>query len=257
LKCILLHENEEIRSLGQRFLSPFFNTTLGQIYGKLLSQADAIVFVSRYQRDKIVENMPHVLAKSHVVYNPVPVFEEEAAEGQDYGFYGGYSALKGFNVLLRALRNLAKPVKVHIAGKMEKAFRSDSLLLTYHGWLGPFAYRKLLKNTIATIFASICPEPSPYVIVESMLFGKVVIASAIGGVPEITDGAPGVLLFPPGDSVSLAKRIEQVESMGRDELFMLGRLNRDFVQRRFRNNETIDEFMEILNKVVGQAWKFR
>jgi len=250
LKCILLHENEEVRSLGQRFLSPLFNATLGQIYGKLLSQADAIVFVSNCQRDTIVGHMPHISDKSFVIYNPVPAVDEDEVMGQDYGFYGGYSVLKGFYVLLKALGNLSEPVKVHIAGRMEEVFRVDNQWLTYHGWLEPVAYRELLKNTIATIFPSICPEPGPYVIVESMLFGKVVIASAIGGVSEITNGAPGVLLFPPGDSVSLAERIEQVESMDKNDLFALGRRNRDFARRRFRNDETIDKFVGILNKVV-------
>lgn len=249
LKCIQLHDNEKVRSLGQRFLSPFFNTTLGQIYGKLLSQADAILFVSNYQQEEVIKKMPHIFDRSHVVYNPVPFFEEEEKGRKDYGFYGGNGALKGYPVLLEALRNLAKPVKVHVAGRMKKGFKIESPLLTYHGWLSPLAYLELLKSTIATIFPSICPETFSYVVVESMLFGNVVIGSAIGGVPEITKGAPGVLLFPAGDSCLLAERIEQVESMGRDALFGLGRGNRDFARHRFRNDETIDGFIRILNKV--------
>jgi len=180
LKCVLLHENEEVRNLGKRFLSPMLNTTFGQIYGKFLSQADAIVFVSKYQQETIVKHMPHISDKSHVVYNPVPVFQEDRVEGQDYGFYGGQSALKGFQVLLEALRNLAKPVKVHVTGKMGEKFRVDNSSLILHGWLSRLAYCDLLKRIITTIFPSIWPEPSPYVVVESMLSGKVVIASAIG-----------------------------------------------------------------------------
>jgi glycosyltransferase involved in cell wall biosynthesis len=250
LKCITLHENEKKRSLSEKFLSPLMNITLGQLYGKLLSEADAIAFVSKYQRDVIVEHMPHILDKSYVIYNPVPEVETDKVEGQDYGFYGGTSFLKGLHVLLEGLQRLGKPVKIHITGRTDKRLRINSPLLIYHGWLAPQTYQELIKRTIVTIFPSIWPEPSPYVVVESMLLGKVVIASAIGGVPEITKGAPGVFFFPAEDSSSLAERIEQVESMSKDALFELGQRNKDFARRRFRNDETIDEFVRILNRVV-------
>jgi glycosyltransferase involved in cell wall biosynthesis len=241
-----------VEKLESKFLSPLFNITLGQIYGKLLAETDAIVFVSNYQRDTITKLMPNISDKSYVIYNPIPSIEEEedGVEGQDYGFYGGTSILKGFQILLEGLRLLDKHVKVHVAGRTDERFMVNNSQLTYHGWLNSSAYYELIKRTKVTIFPSISPEPCPYVILESMLYGKLVIASEIGAIPEITKGAPGVFLFPAGDSVSLSKRVEQIELMDRDTLLELGRKNRDLIRHRFRNDKTIEGLLRIIDRVV-------
>jgi glycosyltransferase involved in cell wall biosynthesis len=250
LKCVLLHERKKATSLKQRILSMLLNVTLGQIYGKFLRQADAIIFVSNYQRNTVVERMPSISDKSYVLSNPVPAIDDDEVKGHDYGFYGGTSVLKGFKVLSEGLQKLSKHVKVHIAGTMDKRMMVSSSLLTYHGWLDPSAYRQLIKRTKATIFPSILPEPCPYVVVESMLYSKLIIASKIGGISEITGEAPGVFLFPAGNSMSLGERIEQVESMDRDTVLELGKKNREFVKRRFQNNKTTERLLQILNEVA-------
>ncbi len=57
------------------------------------------------------------------------------------------------------------------------------------------------------VHTSVRPEPFGRVILEGMLLGKPVVASAAGGVPElIHDGETG-FLTPPGDAASLANRL--------------------------------------------------
>jgi glycosyltransferase involved in cell wall biosynthesis len=51
-------------------------------------------------------------------------------------------------------------------------------------------------------------EPSPHVDVKSLLRGKLLVASRVGGIPEIVGGAPGVKLAPPGDVEALAEGLE-------------------------------------------------
>lgn len=56
-----------------------------------------------------------------------------------------------------------------------------------------------ISGAAAIIFPSICFENAPLAILESFMHGKPVVASDIGGIPElITDGIEGYL-FPPGD----------------------------------------------------------
>jgi len=56
-----------------------------------------------------------------------------------------------------------------------------------------------IAGAAVIIFPSICFENAPLAILESFMHGKPVVASDIGGIPElITDGFEGYL-FPPGD----------------------------------------------------------
>ena len=64
------------------------------------------------------------------------------------------------------------------------------------------------RHSLAGIVPSIWPDPCPTVAMEAMAVGKPVIASRIGGLPEIvTDGETGILVEP-GDSDALRTAIE-------------------------------------------------
>jgi glycosyltransferase involved in cell wall biosynthesis len=73
------------------------------------------------------------------------------------------------------------------------------------------------------IVPSMWPEPFGIVIIEAMSSGRPVIASRVGGIPDIIrDGEVG-LLVSPGDPVELRQAIERVlsdpvlrEKMGRE-----------------------------------------
>jgi glycosyltransferase involved in cell wall biosynthesis len=62
------------------------------------------------------------------------------------------------------------------------------------------------------VHASVRPEPFGRVILEGMLLGKPVVATAAGGVPElIRDGETGFLV-PPGDAAALAETLRRLLS---------------------------------------------
>ncbi len=53
-------------------------------------------------------------------------------------------------------------------------------------------------------------EPSPTVVMEAMALGKPVIATRVGGIPDIlTDGENG-LLVPPGDALALRQAMQRL-----------------------------------------------
>lgn len=60
------------------------------------------------------------------------------------------------------------------------------------------------------LHTSVAPEPFGRVIVEAMLAGKAVVASAAGGVRELVEDQVNGLLFPPGDPDALAIRVQRL-----------------------------------------------
>ena len=132
-------------------------------------------------------------------------------------FVGRITRQKGLPVLLRAARTLDPGAQLVLcAGQpdtpelaAEVTTLVEHLQETRSGviWLsGMLAKREVIQLlTHATAFA--CPslyEPLGIVNLEAMACGTAVVASRVGGIPEVVaDGETG-LLVPPGDPAALA-----------------------------------------------------
>ena len=92
-------------------------------------------------------------------------------------------------------------------------------------------------------------EPAPYVVVEALLRGRLFIASRVGGIPEITEGAPGVRFVEPGDVDGLAGALNWALSMDRSEAVELGLRNREYALRRFNNERAVKALVKVFESV--------
>jgi len=94
------------------------------------------------------------------------------------------------------------------------------------------------------VHASVRPEPFGRVILEGMLLGKPVVATAAGGVPElIEDGRTGYLV-PPGDARALASCLKSVLSdMG--AAVAVGERGRQWARGRFSLSRQVGEMKEV------------
>ncbi|NDJ16628.1 glycosyltransferase family 4 protein [Myxacorys almedinensis] len=68
----------------------------------------------------------------------------------------------------------------------------------------------LYQASDVTVLPSVWAEPFGRSIIESLACGTPVVASAIGGIPEILTGEFAAYLFAPGNAEALADRLEQV-----------------------------------------------
>ena len=158
-----------------------------------------------------------------VIPNPTPkyVSREERGVVSPNGpirflFVGQIEEHKGIGVLLNAVNNLSFPFELHIAGEgtevpsVVKKTKLDSRII-FHGFISLEHIRKLMRNCDCVVLPSMCYENSPTVIYESFQVGTPVIASKIGGIPElVTDGENG-LLVEPGNAVALADILTKFE----------------------------------------------
>jgi GT2 family glycosyltransferase/glycosyltransferase involved in cell wall biosynthesis len=127
------------------------------------------------------------------------------------GFLGSLMVSKGAHVLLEAIEKLPPgSVSLDLFGAPTSYHGDDG----YRGRLqpllnqpnvhahGPIAHEEVpaaLAGVDVLVVPSIWPENSPLVIHEAFLAGVPVIASRIGGIPELVEDGKNGLLFNPGD----------------------------------------------------------
>jgi len=202
-----------------------------------IRSATAVIAVSNGMKADILVTYPEVSPdRVHVIHNgidaslyrPDPGREVLDRYGIDPGrpsvvFVGRVTRQKGLPVLLRAAQRLdAAAQLVLCAGQADTAELQDEVtglverlranrdgVILIPGMLAKTEVIQILSH--ATVF--VCPseyEPLGIVNLEAMACGCAVVASAVGGIPEVVaDGVTG-LLVPPGDDASLAEAVNRV-----------------------------------------------
>ena len=259
-RCVWLYERLHQRDLTRSAGSLTLNSLFGAYFAKLLNYVDALVFVSNAHRDLSLSHLTCILdttPKSYVIHNPIPEIHYIPPNGSNVGYFGGLSPLKGFHILMKAwLRVWRRYPDVRLfATKMAKLANSSILrkvnVITYDK-LSSDEFNRLLSGIGIVVFPSIWQEPLPYVVIESLLYGKLLIASRVGGVPEIVDNVPGVKLIPPGDVDAFADALDWALSMDRKDIIELGLKNREYALRKFDNERTVRELIRIFEKVLSR-----
>jgi len=131
-------------------------------------------------------------------------------------FLGRVQSHKGIEVLIRAFRRLEDPsLRLHVAGAgpsldASKALAADDDRIRFYGFVSGETRRALIENADALVLPSLWPDNYPVSIQEAFQAGPVVIASRVGGIPEmVRDGVNG-LLVEPGDEPGIAAAIERL-----------------------------------------------
>jgi glycosyltransferase involved in cell wall biosynthesis len=186
--------------------------------------ADVIVFQSSYDRGDFVGRVPAARARSVVIGGNIgaPRFKPEhegsnrSTELRSLVFVGTLGVRKGLRYLLEALAILAERgvviPRLAVLGSgaaldSHRAFlRTRGLAdrVEFHGRVpDPFSYLAAADlMVVPSIFDSY-----PDAVLEALHVGVPVIASAVGGIPDMLRSAE--LLFPPRDAQAIADRIER------------------------------------------------
>ena len=95
-------------------------------------------------------------------------------------------------------------------------------------------------------------EGLPLVLLEALVRLRPVVASAVGGVPEVVeDGVSGVLV-PPGDVAALAEALEQLHRKP-DRAYRLGRTGGERVRAAYTWEAVVDGFEALYDEILGLA----
>jgi len=258
-KCIWRYEAQR-RNFSEAFLSTTLNSTIGGFFLRTLRLADAIIFVSEAQRRIFLELSSkkgvHISPeKTYVIYNPLPDLKPVEMKGDDIGFLGGFDPIKGFKILYEAWKKIFPKHpqnRLHVTkGKPSKVLEKFGIIV-YRRLMPPIEILRVIRVVRALAVPSLSPEPAPYVCVETLLYGRLLVASNIGGIPEIAGGLPGVRLTPPGDEDKLADVLEWILSLNREEAVELGLRNHEGIIKRFDNSKSVKQLIEIFEKLSSR-----
>ncbi|MGM1050385.1 MAG: glycosyltransferase family 4 protein [Bacillota bacterium] len=129
------------------------------------------------------------------------------------GYFGQLSSIKGINYLIHAVQELSPNYigKLYICGEgPEKQnlieLSNDDPRIVFKGKLSRDDTARLMSEVDLTIIPSVWDEPFGRVIIESYQVGTNVLASDIGGIPEVVIHKEWNL-FQPGNSKSIIEGI--------------------------------------------------
>lgn len=137
---------------------------------------------------------------------------EQSARGEYFLFAGRLSPEKGVDVLLGAAAKAGVTVVVAGDGPTRGELAAAYPDVRFTGHVNRDEVAELLRGARAAVVPSVSLENSPLGVLEAMAAGVPVVASAVGGVPELlNDGVEG-LLVPPRDTDALAQALSRLAS---------------------------------------------
>ena len=156
--------------------------------------------------------------KITVLVNPAPIYKA-TKDGQNLLYFGRLAVEKGVDVCLRALKLTNEKLDIVGSGPEENNLKllakelelEDRVI--FHGNQEGENLEKFKQEAKAVILPSVWAENMSLVLLESLAYGKLIIASASGGTPELIKEGETGWLFSPGDYQMLAQKIEEINQI--------------------------------------------
>lgn len=210
---------------------------------------DAYISPSKFLKKKFIESG---YEPDRLIHIPNFIETDQYKPQYEYDnyllFIGRLEKEKGLKTLIRAYsdavqkNNLSIALKIAGTGSMDEELinelsRFKSTNVHMLGYLHGQELEKLTKKAMAVVIPSEWYENYPYSALEAMVYGKPVIASRIGGLPELVIDNVSGMLYKPFDHKQLASKIGALAMMPKSKIIAMGKEARKSVERN--NNPTI------------------
>lgn len=223
---------------------------LARRLGLFRDNVDVVVALTDFARRRL-ETAGYERRRIVVLPNPVePAEATDPGAGGYVAFAGRLSPEKGLGTLMEAARRLPE-VRFRVAGDGPLASDLSGVApgnVDLTGALDRAGIDELYRGARCLVVPSEWFEMCPMVILEAMARGLPVVASRIGGLPELVEDGVTGLLFTPGDAADLARQVVRLHAdpgLSRD----LGASGR----ARARRDHSPDRYFESLVDVYARA----
>lgn len=214
--------------------------------------ADRIVAISEYERRRGIEvgiSPSRIITVWNGLIDRTPPAEAAPARPRRLLFIGRLDRQKGYDILLQAVAELAGQVELRMAGAAvvgDQDVGAWPSHVTSLGWLGPDRIAEELAWCDLVVVPSRW-EGFGLVALEAMRAGRAVLATRVGGLPEVVaDGETGMLIEP-GDAATLRAAILALDDRA---LCAMGSAGRERFTRHFTIDRTLAGLDAVYRAVV-------
>lgn len=202
------------------------NSPLAKIYARicqwLLASPDIVISPSSWLMAMHTDSQFFKNSKRIILPNPIANIFQTTHKNKEnntfkFLYVGQIEKHKGILFLIKAFRKLSDNLEKNtcqltILGNGTKIKEARKLALgskyiKFKSWAGQAEAIKNMQNSDCLIVPSLCYENSPTVIYEAAATGLPVIASRIGGIPEIIHKTNGILFEPKNKNELINKLI--------------------------------------------------
>lgn len=246
-----------------------FDPTSPQV---VTSTVDVIATVSDYSRKSLLSYFPEgteVQVVHHVVRDPwdgdpaASLPQASRDRPAKLVAVGRLAPHKGYETLLRAVADLRErgiALSLRIAGSGEQQAELEALsrsldlaeCVTFLGHVQQDKVTALWRDADIAVLPSLT-EGLPLSVVEAMAQGRPVVASQVGGIPEVVIDGENGLLAPPGDAAALADALRRIITDPQLAASLAAGARKSFEQGGWSETAVTDQLLAIYQKAAQSS----
>lgn len=228
------------------------------LFFSYVQNIDHFIMVSDFIKKKHIQYERNFEKKSSLLYNftDLEKFKPNHNKGDYFLYCGRLSHEKGIKTLIDAFSELSEiPLKIVGDGPLRKELEdivSDLKLnnIEFLGFKSGEELEDLIRNCSFTIVPSEWYENNPMSVIESFAYGKPVIGSRIGGIPELVEDEITGYVFESKNISQLISVIGKAHFLDSIRYEILSKNVRVFAQENFDSKKYLNKLIGIYNKVI-------
>lgn len=264
--CLLtLHGliQEEYQS-NQKSMDRWLHTRIfGWIERLAVNRLPVVVAVSRDEQHRIDDQFDRPLTSIQMIPNgidaQIQALTKPPAGRKWIIFAGRMEQVKGVDLLPDILMGLPDDVNLYMVGAgperevLEQEFEEKNLShrVEWTGAIAPVEVLKYMDKSLILVLPSRY-EPQGRVVLEAMSKGRPVVASRVGGIPEmITDGVEGILVDEP-EAAAFSTAINRI-LMDPERAIEMGKWGRERVKSTYSWDQLGRKIVSVYQELVKKS----
>lgn len=221
---------------------------VNRFIGSYSKKVTRYIALNEFSRRKFIEGgLP--ADKITIKPNFIDIAAPQTLSREGFLFVGRLSEEKGIAVLAKAYSGELHGA-LRVAGSGPESHWLNGLDgLAALGQQSTLQVRALMANSLALVLPSICYEQFPMTLVEAYASGLPVIASRLGPMQELVDDGVTGLLFDPGNSVDLAKKMSWAKD-NPEKMLEMGRNARMRYEMLYTPAKNYEQLMNIYEEAI-------
>ena len=248
-KCI---KNSSLKSLLGAIEGKYYRNK--KIYPK---QIDKIITPSEFYKEKLEEDGIKS-EKIEALHNFIDIDDYNVKiEDEGYAlYYGRIIKEKGVLNLIKAFKNI-KNYQLYIAGdgpdieKVKKYIKDNKLedKIKLLGFLNSDEVKEYVRKARFIVVPSVWYENCPYSVLETLVMGKPIIGSNLGGIPELVKDNENGLIYKYNDIKELEDKMQELFD-NKEKAMQLGKKAKENAIKDFSKESYYNKIMRVYKEVL-------